>query len=97
MCDTILVINRKCDPIIVNPVVKMRPQSSGTFPLASYKEVPPPGVSHDEAKDLCQQELSWRPKCTCTLNLAGISFRKKKGKKIFGGVVSGNEKLFSSA
>ena len=43
MCDTILVINRKCDPIIVNPVVKMRPQSSGISPLASYKEVHPQG------------------------------------------------------
>ena len=27
---------------MVNPVVKMRPPSSGTSQLASYKEVPPP-------------------------------------------------------
>ena len=60
MYDTILIINLKCDPIIVNPVVKMQPQFSGISPLASYKEVHPPGVSHDEAKDLCQQELTWR-------------------------------------
>ena len=52
--------SNQCDPIIVNPVVKMQPQFSGISPLASYKEVHPPGVSHDEAKDLCQQELTWR-------------------------------------
>ena len=45
MCDTILVINRKCDPIIVNSVVKMRPQSSGISPLASYRKYTPRGLS----------------------------------------------------
>ena len=29
---------------MVNPVVKMRPPSSGTSQLASYKEVRPPGI-----------------------------------------------------
>ena len=47
--------NQKCDPILVT-LLKMRPHysqsnrenetpSSGTFPLASYKEVPPGGLS----------------------------------------------------
>ena len=35
---------KMCHPIAVNPVVKGVAPSSGTFPLASYKEVPlPPG------------------------------------------------------
>ena len=31
-----------CDPIIVNPVVKMRPHPAAHPLLASYKEVPHP-------------------------------------------------------
>ena len=48
---------KMCDPILV-PLLKMRPHysqfsrenatpSSGTFPLASYKEVPPPRGGHN--------------------------------------------------
>ena len=47
MCGPIQVTLRKCDPIIVNPVVN--PAFSGTSPLVSYKEVlPTPGQETDK-------------------------------------------------
>ena len=41
MCDPILVTLWKCDPILVKPGHENATPSSGTYPLVSYKEVPP--------------------------------------------------------
>ena len=53
---------KMCDPILVI-VLKMRPRnatpSSGTLPLASYKEVPPPGLKWQlSVKRFCPRQFS---------------------------------------
>ena len=89
---------KMCDPILVT-LLKMRPHysqssrenatpSSGTFPLASYKEVPPPRVREErlseQGPNQCQEHMGSSKSAwldftvkSCNLQLAFPSARER--------------------